>query len=203
LKTPSSGIAGPWARLTAVSALALILAASLPPTLEIREPDLVADYFAADPASVTAGAIIVLGGVIIVWRGAMIPRNAPTCFATGGVSGTSSLVASIGGPPLALLYGSGDGPTMRSSVSSVLAVGLLVTIGVRAATGNISGAELGVSLILLPAVGLGLATSTRIVPRVDRVILRAAILFQQYRNAEQEYWLSLRPLAPMSVLFFQ
>lgn len=37
-------------------------AASLPPTLEIREPDLVADYFAADPASVTAGAIIVLGG---------------------------------------------------------------------------------------------------------------------------------------------
>jgi len=32
LKTPSSGLAGPWARLTAVSALALILAASLPPT---------------------------------------------------------------------------------------------------------------------------------------------------------------------------
>jgi hypothetical protein len=122
-------------------------------------------------------AIIVLGGVIIVWRGAVIPRNAPTCFATGVVSGTSSLVASIGGPPLALLYGSGDGPTMRSSVSSVLAVGLLVTIGVRAATGNISGAELGVSLILLPAVGLGLASSTMLVPRVDRAMLRAAILW--------------------------
>lgn len=37
MKTPSSGIAGPWARLTAVSALALILAASLPPTLAVAQ----------------------------------------------------------------------------------------------------------------------------------------------------------------------
>jgi len=37
LKTPSSGLAGPWARLTAVSALALILAASLPPSLAVAQ----------------------------------------------------------------------------------------------------------------------------------------------------------------------
>ena len=37
MKTPSSGIAGPWARLTAVLALALILAATLPPTLAVAQ----------------------------------------------------------------------------------------------------------------------------------------------------------------------
>jgi dienelactone hydrolase len=36
--------------------------ASAPPTLELREADLVADYFAADPATASPGAIIVLGG---------------------------------------------------------------------------------------------------------------------------------------------
>jgi len=33
-----------------------------PPTLELRDAGLVADYFAADPATASAGAIIVLGG---------------------------------------------------------------------------------------------------------------------------------------------
>lgn len=37
-------------------------AAPAPPTLELRDAGLVADYFAADPATASAGAIIVLGG---------------------------------------------------------------------------------------------------------------------------------------------
>lgn len=38
------------------------VAAPTPPTLQIRQPGLVADYFAADPATATPGAVIVLGG---------------------------------------------------------------------------------------------------------------------------------------------
>ena len=49
MKTPSSGLAGPWARLTAVPALALILAASLPPSLAVAE-----DLAAAATAPVLA-----------------------------------------------------------------------------------------------------------------------------------------------------
>ncbi len=37
-------------------------AAPAPPTLELRDAGLVADYFAADPATASPGAIIVLGG---------------------------------------------------------------------------------------------------------------------------------------------
>lgn len=37
-------------------------AAPTAPTMELRDPDLVADYFAADPATASPGAIIVLGG---------------------------------------------------------------------------------------------------------------------------------------------
>lgn len=37
-------------------------AAPTAPTVELRDPGLVADYFAADPATASAGAVIVLGG---------------------------------------------------------------------------------------------------------------------------------------------
>ncbi len=37
-------------------------AAPVPPTLELRDPGLTADYFAADPATAWPGAVIVLGG---------------------------------------------------------------------------------------------------------------------------------------------
>ena len=51
----SAASAGAQTPATAAAALA-------PPTQEVRTADLVADYFAADPASASRGAVIVLGG---------------------------------------------------------------------------------------------------------------------------------------------
>ena len=50
--------------LLAATALAQIVVAAepVPPTEQIRRPDLIADYFAADPATASRGAVIVLGG---------------------------------------------------------------------------------------------------------------------------------------------
>lgn len=52
------------APLIAAPAMAQVAAAPAPtpPTEQIRRPDLVADYFAADPATAPRGAVIVLGG---------------------------------------------------------------------------------------------------------------------------------------------
>ena len=123
-----------------------------------------------------AMAIIVLGAVTVVWRGFVIPRTPRTSFVTGVVSGTGALVAAIGGPPIALLYRSGDGPSMRSSMASVFAIGALITIAVRAGSGNISRDEVQVALMLLPAIGIGLAIGTRVAPRIEGPVLRAGVL---------------------------
>jgi len=123
-----------------------------------------------------AMAVMVLGGVVIVARGFVVHRTRGTTFTAGLVSGAFALVAAIGGPPLALLYRSGDGPTMRSSLSTVFAAGAMITITVRAATGNISPEEIAVALILLPGVVIGLAIGTRVAPRIEGATLRTGVL---------------------------
>lgn len=71
--------------------------APAPPTLELREPGLVADYFAADPAT-AAGAVIVLGG------------------SEGGLNGSRNLarrLAAEGFDAIAVSYFGGPGQSSR------------------------------------------------------------------------------------------
>jgi len=121
-------------------------------------------------------AVVVLVAVAIVWRGFTVPRTPSTAFVAGVASGTGALVAAIGGPPLALLYHSHDGPTMRSSLATLFAIGVAITITTRAATGHISGDEIAVAAILLPAAAIGLVIGTRIAPRIEGPVLRAGVL---------------------------
>jgi uncharacterized membrane protein YfcA len=123
-----------------------------------------------------AMAVIVFAAVVIVWRGYSIPRNRMSSFLAGMASGTGALVASIGGPPLALLYRSTDGATLRSSVSTVFALGVAITLATRGFSGNISHQEVAVAAILLPAAALGLVIGTRIAPRLEGPAVRAGVL---------------------------
>ncbi len=58
----SCGVLSLTSPATAQTAPPAPAAAPVPPTVELREAGLVADYFAADPATASPGAIIVLGG---------------------------------------------------------------------------------------------------------------------------------------------
>jgi dienelactone hydrolase len=89
------GVAPPGAAQTPPAAAA---PAPSPPTMEIRQPGLVADYFAADPATDTPGAIIVLGG------------------SEGGLSGSRNLarrLAAAGFDALAVSYFGEPGQSAR------------------------------------------------------------------------------------------
>ncbi len=129
----------------------------------------------AEALSIAMG-VIVLAAVLIVWRGFTIPRTPATAFVAGMASGTGAMVAAIGGPPLALLYHSHDGPTMRSSLATLFAIGVAITITARATTGHITADEVMVALILLPAAAVGLVIGTRIAPRIEGAVLRSAVL---------------------------
>ncbi|MCB2224619.1 MAG: sulfite exporter TauE/SafE family protein [Actinobacteria bacterium] len=123
-----------------------------------------------------AVAVTVLAGVALVSTGLQVPRNPGTSFTAGVLSGVMGLVASVGGPPLALLYRSARGATVRASLGVVFAIGVVISITARAAGGQMAGDDLRVALLLSPALVVGLWVGRRLAPRVEGALLRGAIL---------------------------
>jgi len=97
-------------------------------------------------------------------------------FGAGVASGTMAMVSAIGGPPIALLYRNDMGPTVRANLGLVFAMGLCITISVRALAGEVSWDEVLIGGALLPAVWLGLRASGHLIPRVEGSRLRNAIV---------------------------
>jgi len=121
-------------------------------------------------------AAVVIGAVAIIASGFHLKRTRTSEFGAGVLSGTSSLIASIGGPPLALLYAEDDGPTIRSNLAAIFSVGLAITIIARTVSGNIAVADLKVAAILFPALVAGYAVSLRFKNRVSQPVVKFGVL---------------------------
>jgi hypothetical protein len=121
-------------------------------------------------------AAVVLSGVAIRATGVTLTRSRLTDALVGAFAGTASMVASIGGPPMALLYQDEPGPTIRASLGMVFTIGLLITLAGRALGGLITGTDITVALVLLPAMLAGYAASIAIADRVAAPGMRAGIL---------------------------
>ena len=121
-------------------------------------------------------SLMVLVGVALVVSRGSFRRTSAREFGAGLASGTMAMVSAIGGPPIALLYRNDEGPTVRANLGLVFAIGLTITISVRAAAGEVSSDEVLIGAALLPAVWLGLHTSKRLIPHVDGPRLRNAIV---------------------------
>jgi len=119
---------------------------------------------------------IVVAAVAIIASGFHLARTPGSEFGAGVLSGVSGMVASIGGPPLALLYTKDDGPTIRSNLAVIFTIGLVITISLRAISGNISTTDLLVALIIFPAVVAGYAVSLRLKNHVSEPVVRNGVL---------------------------
>ncbi len=121
-------------------------------------------------------SLMVIVGVWIVVSHASFRRTPIREFGAGVASGTMAMVSAIGGPPIALLYRNDDGPTVRANLGLVFAIGICITLSVRAAAGEVSWDEVAIGAALLPAVALGLLASRSLIPRVDGPRLRNIIV---------------------------
>jgi len=130
----------------------------------------------ADTALDALVAALVLIGVAIVGSGVVIRLTPFTKITAGVASGTMGLVASIGGPPLALLYRDVKGGTMRSSLNAIFAIGIMFSIAVRGAIGEISNTDIKIALVLLPAALAGLWLSRFFTDRIEGAALKKAVL---------------------------
>ena len=120
-------------------------------------------------------SMVFVGVALVVSRGSF-RRTSAREFSAGVASGTMAMVSAIGGPPIALLYRNDSGPTVRANLGLVFAIGLCITISVRALAGEVSWEEVVIGAALLPAVWLGLRASKKLIPRVDGPGLRNAIV---------------------------
>jgi uncharacterized membrane protein YfcA len=91
-------------------------------------------------------------------------------------SGTTGVVASIGGPPVALLYSSDDSDIIRSTLAAVFTIGLTTSIVFRYVSGNISMDDVRTALVLFPAVVIGYLISSVLKDRIPKERVRSAIL---------------------------
>jgi len=120
--------------------------------------------------------LLVLGAVGILAGGLEVRRTTATKLGAGVASGIFSMVSSIGGPPIALLYRGEKGATIRASLALVFSAGLVITVLTRLGAAEISWRDAHIALFLLPALFGGLWCSRLLVDRVEGRPLRIGIL---------------------------
>ncbi len=121
-------------------------------------------------------AASVIVAVLILGTGISVRRNPTTEFGTGIVAGIMGMVASMGGPPAALLFKDAEGPTVRSSLALFFSGGLTVTVIFRVFAGRITGDDLLLAVLLFPGLLTGYVISSRLRHRLDGHTVRPAIL---------------------------
>jgi uncharacterized protein len=120
--------------------------------------------------------IVVLGAVVIIGTGYHVHRSRSTKVAAGIASGTTGVVSSIGGPPIALIYTREEADTIRSTLAVVFTFGTLTSMTFRWFSGNLTMMDARVALVLMPAVLVGLWLSTRYNDRIPKGVVRKGIL---------------------------
>ena len=131
---------------------------------------------ASDRTLDIAIAVLVLAGVAIRASSIQIKRNAGTEVLVGTFAGTASMVASIGGPPMALLFQRERAETIRATLGVVFTVGVVVTIVGRAVSGLVTADDVAVAALLFPAMVAGYLISIPLASRVSEAFVRNGIL---------------------------
>ncbi len=121
-------------------------------------------------------ALSVIVAVLILGTGVTVRRNAATEFGTGVTAGIMGMVASMGGPPAALLFKDAEGPTIRASLALFFSGGLMVTVLFRVFAGRITGDDVLLAVLLFPGLAAGYVISSRLRHRLDGQTIRPAIL---------------------------
>ncbi|MDV6012192.1 TSUP family transporter [Haloechinothrix sp. LS1_15] len=127
------------------------------------------------PFAIVVG-VVVLACVLLSltsWH----PRPTPGALTLGGgVGGIFGTAATIGGPPIALLYQHQRGPTIRSTLAMYFLLGSLLSVAALAVGGQVDTTALLQAAALLPFMLLGFALSNPVKRFLDTGWMRTAVL---------------------------
>ncbi|MGH3888923.1 MAG: TSUP family transporter [Pseudonocardiaceae bacterium] len=110
---------------------------------------------------------------LLTWR----PRPRPRSLLLAGIaSGAGGTAASIGGPPIALLYQNEMGPRVRGTLSVYFVFGSVTSIAALAAAGQVPSGSLASAALLTPFLLAGFALSGPARRVLDNGWTRRAVL---------------------------
>ena len=119
---------------------------------------------------------LVLLGVGMSLSGLRFAPDRPVLVGAGALSGVMGTIASIGGPPMALVYQGARGATLRGTMSSFFWVGTILSLIALRAVGRFGQTEIQLTSLMIPAVLVGFVCSRWTASIVDRGYTRGAVL---------------------------
>ena len=120
--------------------------------------------------------VLVLAGVgMSVSRVRLAPVR-PVLVGAGLISGVLGTIASIGGPPMALVYQNEPGARIRSTMSGFFMAGTILSLAALRGVGRFGLHEVGLAMLMLPALLAGYVLSGWTAGVVDRGHTRRAVL---------------------------
>ena len=128
-----------------------------------------------DRMSLLFGALVLLGVGMSVSGRRLAPVK-PVLVGAGALSGIMGTIASIGGPPMALLYQDARGARLRGTMSGFFWVGTLMSLIALRLVDRFGREEVHLTLLMLPAVLGGFVCSRWTATIIDRGYTRPAVL---------------------------
>lgn len=120
--------------------------------------------------------LLVLFGVALSLSGLRFPPRRWILFVAGFVSGVSGTLASIGGPPVALVNQEMEPKKLRATLSGYFTLSSIAALIGLAPIGRFGPPELELTLWLLPGIALGFLVSFPMAKRVNKTWSRRAVL---------------------------
>lgn len=130
---------------------------------------------AADRIGLVLGVLVLVAVLLSVvgLRVLPTPRNV---FYACTLAGFMSTVASIPGPPLALLYQHSAGPRLRATLAPLFILCGAISLTTLSLVGRFGRTEVTLALLIAPGVLVGAALSTHTARLLDRGPVRYAVL---------------------------
>lgn len=125
---------------------------------------------------VTLGVLLVLCVVLSLGPWHLEPKRG-SLLGMGALSGLTGTAASVGGPPMAVLYQRSPGPRLRATLNGYFLVGTTISLLLLAVVGRFGTTEIRhTATSVLPGVLAGFLLSGPARPLLDRRGLRPAVL---------------------------
>jgi len=132
-------------------------------------------WISSESLSIAVGVAVLLAVVLVAVRWRPTPTRA-TLAVAGVASGFLATAASVGGPPLALVYADSDGARLRANLSSFFVLTSVVALAALTVTGHFNQRELRLTVLLVPAVVVGYLASRPLRSWVDAGHARSVVL---------------------------
>jgi hypothetical protein len=119
---------------------------------------------------------LVLVGVALSISGAKLRPQRGILVGAGMLSAVMGTIASIGGPPMALVYQHAHGARLRATMSGFFWIGTVMSLATLRLVGRFGAEEIRLTLVILPAMVAGLVVSKWTAAYVDRGYTRPIVL---------------------------